>query len=414
MAITPIIVALRRHKAGALLIGLQIALTLAIVCNALFIITTRIERIGRPTGIDEANLFKVSVQRTGLPSDGEAAKVRLDADVRTDLAAIRALPDVADAYVTNTLPLANSNWTGWLGQSPNDEKVGPSTAFFLGDEHTLATLGLHLVEGRNFRPDEVLPHSLRDRVAPAQLIISKALAQKLFPDGDAVGKTVYVGPAAPPTRIIGVVDRLQSSTVQAWGESFAWQTSIVPARFSFTYRTYAIRARPGRLDAAMKAVPDALYAVDPQRVIPEDDGVLSFAGIRARAYRADRGMAILMGAVCIILLTVTAAGVVGLSSFWVGQRRRQIGIRRALGATRRNILNYFLAENALITTGGVLIGALMAFAINAWLMVQFELARLSVNYVLAGIVALIVLGQASAFAPALRASHIPPVEATRS
>jgi putative ABC transport system permease protein len=414
MAITPIIVALRRHKAGALLIGLQIALTLAIVCNALFIITSRIERIGRPTGIDETDLFKVSVQRTGLPSDGEAAKTRLDADVREDLAAIRGLPDVADAYVTNTLPLANSNWTGWLGQSPDGNKVGPATAFFLGDEHTLSTLGLHLVAGRNFRPDEVLPHGLRDRIAPAQLIISRALAQKLYADGDAVGKTVYVGPAAPPTRIIGVVDRLQSSSLQPWAEAFAWQTSIVPARFSFTYRSYAIRARPGRLDAAMKAVPDALYAVDPQRVIPEDDGVLSFAAIRAQAYRADRGMALLMGAVCVILLTVTAAGVVGLSSFWVGQRRRQIGVRRALGATRLDILNYFLAENALITCGGVAVGALLAFAINAWLMAQFELARLSASYVAVGIVVLVLLGQAAAFAPALRASRISPVEATRS
>jgi putative ABC transport system permease protein len=125
-------------------------------------------------------------------------------------------------------------------------------------------------------------------------------------------------------------------------------------------------------------------------------------------------MAIMMGIVCAVLLLITGAGIVGLTSFWVGQRRKQIGVRRALGATRNDILSYFLTENLLIGVAGVLVGALLAYGMNQWMMTQFEMARLSLAYVSVGIVVLLLLGQVAVLAPAVRASRVPPVEATRS
>ncbi len=107
----------------------------------------------------------------------------------------------------------------------------------------------------------------------------------------------------------------------------------MPTRLDANFSRYAVRTKPGQLDAVMHAVTPALYKANPMRVL-DDDSVRSFAEIRDKAYRADRGMAILMGVVCLILLCVTAAGIVGLTSFWVGQRHRQIGVRRALGHAR--------------------------------------------------------------------------------
>jgi putative ABC transport system permease protein len=121
-----------------------------------------------------------------------------------------------------------------------------------------------------------------------------------------------------------------------------------------------------------------------------------------------------MGIVSVVLLAITAAGIVGLTSFRVGQRRKQIGVRRALGATRGDILHYFLTENLLIGLGGVLVGAVLAIGINLWMVTQFEMARLSLAYVVAGVVVLLLLGQGAVLAPALRASRVSPVEATRS
>jgi putative ABC transport system permease protein len=121
-----------------------------------------------------------------------------------------------------------------------------------------------------------------------------------------------------------------------------------------------------------------------------------------------------MGIISVVLLAITAAGIVGLTSFWVGQRRKQIGVRRALGATRGDILSYFLTENLLIGIGGVLAGVVLAFGINLWMVSQFETARLSLAYVASGVALLLLLGQGAVLAPAVRASHVPPVEATRS
>lgn len=125
-------------------------------------------------------------------------------------------------------------------------------------------------------------------------------------------------------------------------------------------------------------------------------------------------MAWLLVAVCVALLVITALGIVGLASFWVQQRARQIGIRRALGATRGQILGYFQTENFLIATFGILLGMALAYGINGMLMERYELPRLPWQYLPVGALALWLLGQASVLGPALRAAAVPPAVATRS
>jgi putative ABC transport system permease protein len=242
--------------------------------------------------------------------------------------------------------------------------------------------------------------------------VTKALADKLFPQG-AVGKVMYLDGSSTPTTIIGVVERLQVPGTGSWTNGFVWNSTLEPIRLNANFSRYAIRTKPGRLEAVMKAVTPVLYGVNPLRVL-DDDSVKSFADIRADAYRADVGMAVLMGVVCLILIGVTAAGIVGLTSFWVGQRHRQIGVRRALGARKVDILHYFQAENLLIAGIGAVIGVLLAVGLNLWLMHHYEMDRLPVLYVIAGVAAVLLLGQAAVFAPARRASNVPPVVATRS
>jgi len=188
----------------------------------------------------------------------------------------------------------------------------------------------------------------------------------------------------------------------------------VPYRILSGISTYIIRARPGQLDQVVRAAPAALFAANRLRSIDASTGVQTFAEIRGTAYKTDSGVAILMAVICALLLAVTAAGIVGLTSFWVSQRRRQIGVRRALGATRSDILNYFLTENLMISLGGVIVGTLLAIGLNMVMISQFEMARLSLSYVVIGVVAVLLLGQASVLMPALRASRVSPVEATRT
>jgi putative ABC transport system permease protein len=98
----------------------------------------------------------------------------------------------------------------------------------------------------------------------------------------------------------------------------------------------------------------------------------------------------------------------------VQQRRKQIGIRRAIGATRSDILRYFQAENFLIVTGGIVIGMVLTFFLNVMLMKFYELPRLPLYYLPVGATVLWALGQLAVLGPALRAASVPPVVATRS
>jgi putative ABC transport system permease protein len=408
MQIKPILSALRMHKAGTLLIAMQIALTLAVVCNALFIIHQRIEHISRPTGIDESNLLLIANHWIGR-RDGD------DSLVKTDLDTLRHVPGVQDAYATNAYPLIGGGWgSGVRTKAEASKQPMVTSAIYFVDEHALATLGLKLIAGRNFRADEVVAMDRGDPDA-ASVIVSKALALRAFPQGSALGQVIYLGnKGARPSTIIGVVDSLQSPS-PASDEDDRWQyTTLVPLRLDSDFTNFVVRVRPGQMESVEKAAPAALRASNHMREIPDEDGVRTFADVRREAYESDRGMAILMGIISVVLLAITAAGIVGLTSFWVGQRRRQIGVRRALGATRGDILGYFLTENLLISIGGVVIGTVLAVSMNLWLMHQFEMNRLAPGYVAVGVLVLLVLGQCAVLAPALRASHVPPVEATRS
>ena len=419
MTLPPILAALKKHKAGVMLITLQIALTLAIVCNAVFIIGQRIDRIERPSGINENNLFLITQSWVGAPTGDDAGSVdKLDAMQQEDVATLRNLPDVESAISINTLPLLNSTWSGGIGLKPDQQSSTAQAAFYFGTDEMIPALGLKLVAGRNFTRSDVNHMGFRGHNRPPIVIVTKALADKLFPKGDALGKTIYVDRDTPST-IIGIIERMQVPSPDSWANDWFWNSVLIPTRLDAGFARYAVRAKPGRLDAAMREAPKALFASNPMRVIEtgdnfEDTSVHSFSDIRTHAYRADRGMAILMGVICLILLCVTAAGIVGLTSFWVGQRRKQIGIRRALGATRNDILRYFQTENLMIAGVGVVLGAILAVGLNLWMMKQFAMDRMSLLYVLVGVIALLVLGQGAVFAPARRASRVSPVEATRS
>jgi putative ABC transport system permease protein len=405
----PILSALRYHKAGAILIALQVALTLAVICNAIFVIEQRLQRLSRDTGIAESELMVVN-------NKWVAPAAELPSRQAADVAMLRALPGVADAYASNAFPLLGGSWQSGIRLDPaSSHFVSDGASIYFVDDHALNTLGVKVVEGRNFRSDEIgalAPNGSPD--APS-IIVTRALARRAFPDGHALGKALYIGNSdAHPSTIVGIVEHVQTPQTNS-SDDIYWDDSIfVPMRLTGSGAFFVIRAQPGQLPALLHSVPDALKALSARRVIPQPHGVLAFSQVRDMAYRNDRGLAWMLAGICLTLLVVTAAGIVGLTSFWVGQRRRQIGIRRALGATRRDILMYFLTENGLISLAGTLAGVVLAFVLNAWMMRVFETSRLSLLYVGSGVLILLLLGQLAVLSPARRASRVPPVEATRT
>jgi putative ABC transport system permease protein len=177
--------------------------------------------------------------------------------------------------------------------------------------------------------------------------------------------------------------------------------------------TYLLRANPQNLPRVLRDARAAMVTIAPDAVV-DTLASQTLSDLRQDYFRQDRAMAGMLVGVIAALLLVTALGIVGLASFWVAQRRKQIGIRRAIGATRADILHYFQTENFLIVTGGIVLGMAMAYALNLMLMTHYELPRLPLYYLPIGALVLWGLGQLAVLGPALRAAAVPPVVATRS
>jgi putative ABC transport system permease protein len=402
MRIHPILSAMTRNKFGAILIVAQMAVTLAFISNSFALIEQRVAWSERPTGLDEANVFVIRAS-TEPHEDLEARRMG-------ELAALRGLSGVMDAYLTNNYPLQGPGSSGSVSLSPDQKTPSVRTSHYLGDEHALHTLGVTLIAGRNFTPEEVTTYH-GDALPTARiLIVSKALATTLFPKGDALGKTVYLQEGVP-SQIVGIVDRLQGPNFAATGRAstFAENSTLRPSRPINEYPRFMVRVQPGRLDEVMKGAEQMLMKHDGE-MIPS---ALSMEQARAKAYLGNRGLVTLLLSISTALLLVTGFGIVGLTSYWVTLRRQQIGIRRALGATRSNILRHFQKENLVIAASGALVGVVLAVALNLWMVQRFEMVRIADSQVLGGALLLLVLGQIAVFWPALRASSIPPALATR-
>jgi putative ABC transport system permease protein len=402
MELRPILSSMLRNKTGAILVGLQIALTLAVLANAVFIIVQRAERIGRPTGLDQDNLFFAQSYGFG-PSFDHRDTVRRDLDL------IRALPGVVDAAAINNVPLSNGRMTSSFGRTAQEKSTeGVQAVVYTLDEHGLAALGVKLLEGRAFTESEVQyhPDPNNSQFVPS-VIVTRDMARAMFGDTSALGRNVHDG-LGQSAVIVGVVDNV----LTPWPElGTAGNVIFLPQIGAGPTSRYVVRAEPGRRDGLIMEVEHKLSESNPHRAItwvrPHDYWI-------ERTYRADSRMIAFLTVIVVLMVTVTALGIVGLASFHVNVRRKQIGTRRAIGARRIDIIRYFMVENWLLTTGGVVTGTILAFAFGQWLSSAYALPRLQPMYVAVGCLLLWVLGQLAVFVPARRAAAIPPAIATRT
>ena len=406
MDILPIFSTLRRHKITALLLVLEIALTCAIVCNAVFLIGQRLQRTEMASGVAEHELMQVQVANIGKPSNAKAR-------AREDLALLRRIPGVTAAALVNQVPFTNSSSNTSIKLDPTQKLPTLNATMYMG-EGLIRTYGARLVAGRDFNADEYLDFDamrsdpdLQSKVG--SVIITQAMAERLWPGEQALGKNIYLGETS--VRVIGVVQALIRPALFN-GDGTAQWTMIFPLRMSTASASrYVLRTAPGQRERVLEDAARALRKADPHRIILRKK---TLDDIRSDFFRNDRAMAGILVGVIIALLVVTALGIVGLASFWVAQRRRTIGVRRALGATRRNILNYFQTENFLLATIGIALGMVLTYGINLFLMTRYAWPRLPAVYFPVGAISLWLIGQLAVLGPAMRAAAVPPVVATRS
>lgn len=402
MEIGPIWRALLRNKTAYVLIALQIAVTMAIMVNAISIIQERGRAMARPSGVDEDDIFYL--QSVAFRPDFNER-----ATVVEDLEALRSLPGVVDAVWTNSVPLRNGGWSMGLQTEPGDDIEGTGTAIYFVDEHGIDTFGLRLTAGRNFLPSEVEWHEGTSHLWPPVALISEAAAETLFPDApdEAVGKTVYID-GDQTVQIVGVVERLQAP----WnGWEGVERSMLVPEHREDSGFRYVIRTEPGYRDELMPGVEEMLADSNRDRILL---GMRTMTETRELSYHGDSAMIKLLVFIVGLLTIITALGIVGLASFNVARRTKQIGTRRALGASRFAILRYFLLENFLVSSAGIVAGAALAVGMNIWMVQAFDLTPLAWYMIPAAMLVLWLVGQAAVYGPARRASLVPPAVATRA
>lgn len=402
MEIGPIWRAMMRNKTGAILIALQIAVTMAIMVNAISIMQERSRMMARPSGIDEHNIFSIA-------SVGFAEDFNERVTIEEDLAALRAIPGVVNVIQSNSIPLSGGGWSMGLQTEPGAEIDGTGVAIYFVDEHGLDTFGLNLLAGENFAATDIGWRERGETEWQDKALITRAMAEALFPDAweSALGQTVYISDDEPIT-ITGIIEQMQAP----WnGWDGVERVMLTPTHTLFGATRYIIRTEPGMLDTLMPEVEELLAESNKDRIVRS---MRTMDEIRDRSYRGDAAMIKILTFTIILLIAVTSLGIVGLASFSVNRRTKQIGTRRALGASKFAILRYFMTENFIISLVGVVLGAALTIGLNIVMIEAFTLTRIAWYLVPLAMLMLLVVGQAAVFGPARKATSVPPAVATRT
>jgi putative ABC transport system permease protein len=362
--------------------------------------------MNRDPGFDVANM--ISFQSWGFSED-----YNHETAIRQDVEFISSLPGVIGVTPSRSLPLSN-------GGSANDFRVTAETedadgnvlpdvlanTYFM-NEQAIDALGVELAQGRAFYPEEVTFREQNSAAFVPVVIMTSALAKKAFGTEDALGKTFYDS-YGNPAEVVGLIEHMQGAWVD-WDELDS--VLIMPGVSPGPFLRYIVRVEPGRREELISVLEEQLPATNPSRMIRR---IEPYTDIVARAYRSDHSMTILLISTIFLLVSITSLGIIGLASFSVRQRTKQIGTRRAVGATRKDIMRYFMVENWLVTTVGVFLGSILAVVFNIWLVDAYALEKLDLLYVPIGVVSLWILGQLAVLMPAIKAAGIAPAIATRT
>jgi putative ABC transport system permease protein len=412
-----ILAPLRRHSLMPALVLLQVALACAILCNVIFLAWQRLQPMLAPSGVDADNLILVD----NLAAHGRSFTA---AESLAGEQALRDVPGVRAASSAFGLPMVSTAVLMFNLRGSTHTTVSVSAYF---GEGLVKTLGTQLVAGRDFLPSEYHPwgigasngsYSDWDIGAPQPVIITQALANKLFGSAPPLGQ-MLVNPSDKDDHgyfVVGIVKHLLRNQLGLATDGRADYTALLARSIGNTAMlSYAVRVDPAMRALALQGVKNAIkHQFNAAIADGPQPKVATYTEKRDAAFKDARATLWLLLGMVLAIVIVTLVGIMGLTGFWVQRRVRQIGIRRALGARRVDILGYFLAENVLIVGVGIVVGMVLAYAGNILLMHYYELPRLPWMYLPIGAVVMLVMGQVGVLGPALRAAAVPPVVATRS
>jgi putative ABC transport system permease protein len=396
----PILRAISRRKSAFALIVLELASGFTIICS-LMLAGSWYQKVGtvRSSDSDEA-LLEVVLYQPLATSDAAAALREAQRWQGEALALLAATPGVQAVAPVSTSLL--------------DERIGMPSLLRVKDSATVAAgwtvqagpslpevLGLRLVDGKPFA--EVPPAA---RVGG--VVITRCLRDHLFPRGQSgIGHHLVSGEMADAPIIAVVEDVYMRRPFMA--ETQCQPFFFAPASDERNVR-YLLRTPPAGRAALVMALSGALAVRYPQATIT----VKPYTFENARHYTITHGILIMLIVMAFNVGALALLGPLAVSSFLVAERTRQIGVRRALGATRGDIIRYFLVENAMAVALGTGLGAAITSIFVALMRGAFFSLGLTGWHLALAAVLLWIDGTIAALVPALRAARIAPSVAAKS
>jgi putative ABC transport system permease protein len=390
------------QSARRALVVAEVALALTLLIGAGLLLRSLQRLFAISPGFDASSLLTMQVQTSGHRFDDETTH-RFFAQA---LEATRQVPGVTAAAFVSQAPLSGDKDEYGVQFEPGPDgkpERGYSSFRYAVSPGYFETMGIPLRRGRLLDTRDVAG-------APPAVVISESLAKRKFGDQDPIGRRAHVGRRDLPWyTIVGVVGDVKQASLAAQQSDAAYITAE-QWYFADSAMWLLVRAR-GDAAALVPAVRKAIWSVDKDQPIPR---VATMDDLLAATAAERRFALILFEAFGLVALALAAIGIYGVLSGGVAERTREIGVRMALGADRRDVLGLILRQGLKLTLGGVGIGLLAAWAATR-LMTNLLYGVSATDPLTFGGVALllIVVALLACYLPARRATKVDPLVALR-
>lgn len=380
----------------------EVALALVLVTAAGLMLRTMRNLLAIDTGITSDQLVTGGLS---LPNRFATPASRV-AFIDRVIEQVRAVPGVANAAFSLTLPVAASNWNSVFtieGQPVPERSQLPTAAWSPVTTGYFDTMGIRLTRGRLFTQDDAIG-------APRRIVVNDVFARRYFGDNDPIGARVRQGfpeNAGPWQEIVGVVTSVRLDGLQGDPKL---QIYIPQAQAGFGFGSLVARV-DGNPALVQRALERAVSEVDPNVPLVN---VRTMAQIVATEIGNERLTVVLLLGFAMLSLLIAAVGVFGVTAYSVSQRTHEVGVRMALGARPSSVLALVLRQELGACIVGIVVGVASALMLGSLLesLLYGVTARDTMTIAIAAIVLFAVTGIACVI-PARRATRVDPVTALR-
>jgi len=411
MNIKALLKALRLRKFATTLLLLQLSLTIGLMVNTVILTVSSMEKLNNPFGFDVEQLIAVSL----LPTSGSYNDPSYYRSIiEQDIAKITELEGVISAAHYNQLPIQNGGWNGNMQAAdfPEDQTLPRELRYvpqFFSSKIGLNNLGVEIIQGRALTDADDITSSFyaldTQNEAEQNIILTESLAKAVFPNKSAIGELTNNG------RVVGIAkDFVISPNHQGNAKHYAMFGNFMYLEPGFA-QSYLVRVKPGQVEQIKEKLRDTILSVQAERDILH---IQSMSEHLSRFYSADTGLASLFGMLSLLMVLVTVVSSFAHAHFHVTQQRKFIGIRRALGARKKDIMLYVFSENWLLNFGASIIGIATMIGLNIGLSQVINIEKPTVLLYALAVFIVFAAGSLATWFPAYKTTKISPVIATKT